>query len=275
VTDQSSTAHPDIIGDVVFGGPTSTVAVCTLASRRLLPLLAGRPEIGIAGRVFTENVGVERMVQNLVAHSQYRFMIVCGRESQHRVGQTILALHRVGLDASARVIGSDGPEPFLPNLTDAQLRAFQERVTLVDMIGIEDADAIVARAAELQAEPSSKLDPGAEAVARIATETIVAAPTPPTSWEYDPAGFYLILVDRAHRRLRAEQYSQDRRLLRVFEGRNAQELCHTIVREAQVTLLAHAAYLGRELAKADAALHLDLEYEQDAPLRADRPRPAP
>ena len=33
-----------------------------------------------------------------------------------------------------------------------------------------------------------------------------------------------------------------------------------------MTLLAHAAYLGRELAKAETALALGLEYDQDRPL---------
>jgi len=52
----------------------------------------------------------------------------------------------------------------------------------------------------------------------------------------------------------------------VFEGRRAEDLCHTIVRRGDVTLLAHAAYLGRELAKAETALEFDLEYDQDRPL---------
>ena len=78
-------------------------------------MLAGRPEIAIAGRVFTENVGIERMVQNIVAHATLRFLIVCGRESRHRVGQTILALHQAGLDAGSRVVGSEAPEPIMPN----------------------------------------------------------------------------------------------------------------------------------------------------------------
>src|SRR3954469_20041745 len=85
---------PPIIGDVVFGSVDSPVAVCTLASRALLPALAGRPEIAVAGRVYTENIGVERMVQNLAAFATVRFLIVCGRETRHKVGQTILALHR-------------------------------------------------------------------------------------------------------------------------------------------------------------------------------------
>lgn len=292
---------PAILGDVVFGGMESPVAVCTLASRSLLPALAGRPEIAVAGRVFTENVGIERMVQNLAAFTSIRYLIVCGRETPHRVAQTIFSLHRFGLDEHGRVVGSDAPEPYMPNLTAEQLRTFQERILLVDLVGVTDAEAIAARARALCAEPPPETGPpvrggaagaaaargasicgapatGAAAApeseppapARSAVEAIVAERDPPSAWVYDPVGFFLVFVDRERRRLRLEQYGQDRRLVRVIEGRNAEELCHTVVRIGQVTLLAHAAYLGRELARAEAALALGLDYEQDRPLAPRR-----
>src|SRR5215207_3786834 len=106
---EAASDRPAIVGDVVFGDMASPVAVCTLASRSMLARLAGRSEIAVAGRVYTENVGIERMVQNLAAFDSVRFLIVCGRETRHKVGQTILALHSSGLDADARVIGSDAP----------------------------------------------------------------------------------------------------------------------------------------------------------------------
>jgi tetrahydromethanopterin S-methyltransferase subunit A len=262
--------RPAIVGDVVFGSAESPVAVCTLASRSLLPELAGRPEIAVAGRVFTENVGVERMVQNLAGFETVRFLIVCGRETRHRVGETILALHRDGLDAGGRVIGSDAPDPTLPNLTADLLRTFQERVAVVDMIGIVDATAIVERAAALAAlpvaPPRHRAVTAAPAVHPNDVERIVASRDPASSWEYDPAGYFLVFADHARRRLLVEHHTQGHLLVRVFEGRRAEELCHTIVRRGEVTLLAHAAYLGRELAKAETALELDLEYDQDRPL---------
>lgn len=263
-------APPSIVGDVVFGSMESPVAVCTLASRSLLPALAGRPEIAIAGRVFTENVGIEKMVQNLVAMPSLQYLIVCGRESNHRVGETILALHTAGLDADARVVGSSAPEPFLPNLTAEQLHAFQQRVTLVDLIGEMDAATILARARELAAgEPSPQRSSAQPAPAPV-LETIPASPDPADAWVYDPIGFFLIDVDWERQLIRAEQYGQDRTLLRAIEGRSARDVTQTIERLGQVTLLAHAAYLGRELAKAEAALAFGLEYLQDSPLRTRR-----
>ena len=52
----------------------------------------------------------------------------------------------------------------------------------------------------------------------------------------------------------------------VFSGRTAKELCVKIFEETQpcpVTLLNHAAYLGREFVKAELALLTDKEYIQD------------
>jgi tetrahydromethanopterin S-methyltransferase subunit A len=270
--------RPAIVGDVVFGSMDSPVAVCTLASRSMLAALAGRPEIAVAGRVYTENVGVERMVQNLAAFDSVRFLIVCGRESRHKVGQTILALHRSGVDAKLRVIGSEAPEPITPNLAADQLQTFQERIAVVDMIGVTDASAVVERARALAASP-----PPASATAGDGPKAptpepdavrIVATRDPTDAWLYDPVGYFLVFVDRARGVLRAEQYSQEHRRLRIVEGATAEEICHTIVRLGQVTVLAHAAYLGRELAKAESALKLGLDYEQDRLLASPPVPPA-
>jgi tetrahydromethanopterin S-methyltransferase subunit A len=264
----ADSAPPEIVGDVVFGSMDSPVAVCTLGSRTLLPALAGRSEIAVAGRVFTENIGIERMVQNLVAFASVRYLIVCGRETQHHVGQTILALHRSGLDASGRVIGSDAPDPQMPNLTAEQLCGFQEHVTLVDMIGEQDAGAILARASELAAAPiEPRKSGGADVPVAPLVEHIMATRDPASAWVYDPTGYFLVFVDRAHGQLRVEHYDQEHRLLRVFWGRGADEIAHTIMRLGLVTLLPHAAYLGRELGRAETALRLDAHYEQDRPVQ--------
>ncbi len=78
-------------------------------------------------------------------------------------------------------------------------------------------------------------------------------------------------IDRQRRRLLLDHYDQDRRLLHRLEGESAAALAQTVVRFGLVSELSHAAYLGRELARAEAALTLGLRYEQDSPLRADRP----
>jgi tetrahydromethanopterin S-methyltransferase subunit A len=258
--------HPEIVGDVVFGSMDSPVAVCTLASRTLLPELAGHPEIAIAGRVFTENVGIERMVQNLVAFASIQYLIVCGRETPHHVGNTILALHQHGLDESGRVIGSNAPEPLMPNLSPSDIARFQEHITVVDLIGETDATVILSRAADLGSQRVESGAPVASQPAEPNVEHIVSTRDPASAWTYDPTGYFLIFVDRAHAQLRIEHYTQEHRLQRVIWGRGADEISHTILRLGLVTLMPHAAYLGRELGRAESALRLGVHYEQDRPL---------
>ena len=273
-------------GDFVLGDSESPIAVCTLATRTLLPKLAGRPEIAIAGRVFTENVGVERMVRNLLAMPGLSTLILCGRESRHRVGETILCLHRDGLDASGRVVGSRAPEPFMPNLDRTDLRRFQDRFSVIDLIGELSVDTVLARARACLEQgrrpgaaddrsaaenPSPEPLPADASAAARSVERLVASPDPPEAWRYDPSGFFLIFPARDRGSLLVEQYDRDRTLLRVIEGRTATEICHTLVRHGLVQELGHAAYLGRELARAEDAVRLGLHYEQDSPLQPNRP----
>jgi len=266
-----SVDRPDLVGDVVFGSRDSPVAVCTLASRALLPLLAGRPEVAVAGRVYTENVGIERMVQNLLRLPTVRFLLVCGRETRHHVGQTILALHRSGLDGDGRVIGSDAPEPLMPNLQADELRRFQQDIVVVDLIGETSADVIIARAAELATTVDAMPAAPAAPPAAAAVEHVMATRDPASAWVYDPMGYFLIFVDTAHAMLRIEHYDQRHRLHRVVWGQAAPEIHQTIVRLGLVTLLEHAAYLGRELGRAESAMRLGLPYDQDRPLAMPAP----
>ncbi|MFN8635718.1 MAG: DUF4346 domain-containing protein [Chloroflexota bacterium] len=267
-----SATQPSIVGDVVFGGADSPVAVCTLGSRALLAELAGRPEIFVAGRVFTENIGVEKMVENLAALPSIRYLIVCGRETQHLVGQTILALHRHGLDADRRVVGSTAPEPILPNLDPRHLATFQSHLAVLDMVGIVEVQAIVEAARRLTQDGPPERSPERATGTAMAhnapaeVETVAARRDPANAWQYDPAGYFVVVLDRERGLLRAEQYTPEHQHVRSVEGRAAEEICHTIGRMQLVTLLPHALYLGRELAKAETALALDLPYEQDRPL---------
>ncbi len=282
MTRQPDAGCPSIVGDVVFGNMGSPVAVCTLATRSLLADLAGHDEIAIAGRCQTENIGIERMVQNLVANPDLRYFLLCGQETSHAVGQTILSLHARGIDDDHRVIGSVAPDPVLPNLTPEQLRVFQERITLVDMIGARDPAAIIARAGALwssaladkqgghqrgdshaECSQHSLVQPAPDAVATV--DHVIAEADSGEAWEYDPLGYFLILVDRAGGRIFVEHHDRDHRLLRTLEGTTAQAIGQTIARRSLASNAAHLVYLGRELMKAELALRHSLHYEQDVP----------
>src|SRR5436190_20550374 len=202
-------SSPYAPGEFVLGGSESSVAVCTLASQSLLTLLAGRPEIAIAGRVYTENVGIEKMVQNLLANPRLRYLLLCGRESRHRVGQAILSLHRNGVDSvTRRIRGATAPEPVLANLSAEAVVEFQRRFEVVDLIGEQDPERILERA-RAGLGPRSPAEPGGAAMEPPSPETpkvIRAEADPASAWTYDPRGFFLIQVDRPRRLLLLEHY---------------------------------------------------------------------
>ena len=83
----------------------------------------------------------------------------------------------------------------------------------------------------------------------------------------DSAGFFVIQVDGVAGEIIVEHYDASFHLLRVLRGKKALEIYSTIVRNGWVTVLGHAAYLGRELAKAELALQRGWTYEQNEELK--------
>jgi ferredoxin len=85
-------------------------------------------------------------------------------------------------------------------------------------------------------------------------------------WAMDPKGFFTIKPEPAEQLIRMRCYGGDHALFLVIEGKNAEEIYNTAVREGLVSLMAHAAYLGSELMKAEIAMKKNLPYVQDDPL---------
>jgi len=124
---------PPIRGDYWLEDPESRIAVVTLASHLRAKGAA------IYGPCKTENLGVEKVVANLISNSNLRFLLVCGAESKgHLPGDSILALHRNGIDEEGRIVGSKGAIPFIENLSKEAIDRFQRQVDVIDRIGLVD-----------------------------------------------------------------------------------------------------------------------------------------
>lgn len=124
---------PPMRGDFRLDDPKSQIAVVTLAS--------GLGAVGAAiwGPCKTENLGVEKVVANLISNSNLRFLLVCGEESKgHLPGNSILALSRNGIDDEGRIVGSKGAIPFIENLSKEAIERFQRQVEVIDRIGLVD-----------------------------------------------------------------------------------------------------------------------------------------
>ena len=128
---------PPVRGDYQVGNANAGVAVVTLASS-IFPKGAA-----ICGQCKTENLGVEKIVANVISNCNIRILILCGAESKgHLPGNTIMALHKNGIDEQGRIIGSKGAIPFIQNLPAQAIARFQSQVELVDCIGLEDIEQI-------------------------------------------------------------------------------------------------------------------------------------
>ena len=130
------------------GNPDSSVAVCTLASVGLLKKFRDSEVLGrvsIAGRLFSENRGIDSVMEHLYRNKKIETIILCGRDAWgHKAGHSLLALHRNGVDKDNRIIGSASPDPRL-TVSRSKIAHFQDNVTIVNLINEEDFEAIAGR----------------------------------------------------------------------------------------------------------------------------------
>jgi tetrahydromethanopterin S-methyltransferase subunit A len=87
----------------------------------------------------------------------------------------------------------------------------------------------------------------------------------------DPKGYFVIFADRLQGLLTLEHYTNEGVLDTRIEGRSATELYTAAIEEELVSRLDHAAYLGRELARAEECVKTNRVYVQDgAPEKGQR-----
>ena len=249
-----------------------SVAICTLASEALMDELAPLAPSGVAivGRAFTENFGVEKLVTNIVANPRLRTLILCGTESRHRVGQTLVALHTNGRDDKGRVIGAEPPLPIVRSLSEEAVRIYQEKVAIVDLRGVESKEAILAQAESAEAEGrepwAEQWEPSVPTVRHGPGSSSMAAGGMVGRFTPDATGLFLIGLGPWGDTIEMEHYTRDGYLDYRISGRSAQEVCHALIEAKLVGDSTHALYLGRETHKAELALRHGLEYEQDRAL---------
>jgi len=146
---------PVVKGEYESGDPENPVAVTTCGShiKGAAQLEAGA---AITGPHKTENLGIEKIVANIISNPNIRFLLVTGAEVKgHIAGEAIIMLHKNGIKEN-RIVGATGAIPYIENLPDDAIKRFQEQIEVVDMIGTEDENAIVSKIKELAAK-----DPGA------------------------------------------------------------------------------------------------------------------
>jgi tetrahydromethanopterin S-methyltransferase subunit A len=166
MADKTSPASgwPLVKGDFHSGDANSCVAVVTMGSHLDEQAICDAGA-ALCGSCKTENLGLEKVIANVIANPNIRFILLCGTEVKgHLSGQTLKALHEGGVQGG-KVVGSQGAIPFIENLDDAAIKRFQEQTEVVDIMESEDLGAIKAKIAELKGK-----DPGAFGAAPIVVE---------------------------------------------------------------------------------------------------------
>lgn len=113
---------PPLPGDFYVVRSGASVAVCTLNSEALaVSLASSQPEgLAIVGTMHTENLGIERVIKNVLSNPHIRFLLLCGEDTQqpvgHLPGQSLECLFRNGLDDRGRITGARGRRPVLKNV---------------------------------------------------------------------------------------------------------------------------------------------------------------
>ena len=247
-------------------------AICTLTDDSLAKTLAQTASsTAIVGTLQTENLGIERLILNTIANPNVRFLILCGADSRqaigHRPGASLLALARSGLSERQRIIDAPGKRPVLRNINATAVEHFRRTVELIDLVGETDLEILLKRVESLESRT-----PGP--VTLFEPERLI--PTiqghVPKRMRPDPAGYFVIYPDRARGVLSLEHYRNDGLLDIIIEGHTAAELYTAAIERELLTRFDHAAYLGRELARAEQALESGDDYVQDAaPEQNSRP----
>ena len=80
-------------------------------------------------------------------------------------------------------------------------------------------------------------------------------------WMQDPKGYFLIRVK--NNIIEVGYCTNDHKLIKIIRGKTPEEIVYKIIDLGLVSVLDHAAYLGKELQKAAYSLKFNFKYIQD------------
>ncbi len=268
-------AWPVAPGAYIVGDRLGTIAVCTLTSGALNRAIAALPGVAIAGRLYTCNLGIEKIILNVCANPRIGILMLCGQESRlFRPGQSLRALAEQGIGPDMRIVGAQGYLPVLRGVSIAAVEQFRRQVILVDRSGELDVTTIGKEIAGLarQLTPAEGRAARQEITDAVCgydeNQFIVLRPGGKReSLAYDPKGNFIITLDPQSRRIVAHHYLPDMTPAHVMRSSSGEAMVLALIQAGLVTQLTHAAYLGAEFAKAETALRLGSIYEQDQPMR--------
>lgn len=128
--------------------PAAVIIILTYDAEAIPPEIEKLVRTGVeagaalSGTLQTANIGIEKVICNIVANPNIRYLILGGPESEgHKTGDAIRALFRNGVDEKKRIIGTTGLSAYLYNVPMVFIDRFRSQLTLVDC-QFQDGDVI-------------------------------------------------------------------------------------------------------------------------------------
>ena len=100
-------------------------------------------KVAIFGPLKTENIGIEKIVANVISNPHIRYLVVCGNDIRgHRSGLSLIALNKNGIDKQHRIIDAPGAIPYIENLDNKAIARFRKQIKILNLIGVKNKDNI-------------------------------------------------------------------------------------------------------------------------------------
>ena len=101
----------------------------------------------IIGTCKTENIGIERVIINVISNPSIRFFILAGPEIPgHQTGKSLSCLYSNGVDKETRkILDSPGAIPYIENVPLEGVERFREQVEFIDMMNNSNSEEIAQR----------------------------------------------------------------------------------------------------------------------------------
>lgn len=99
-------------------------------------------DIMIAGRLHSENKGIDQMIDYCINHPQLKYIILCGKDTNgHYPGDALISLIEKGIDGNGKILGAISPSPFISSSKENVVK-FKNQVNIIDMRNCFDTNKI-------------------------------------------------------------------------------------------------------------------------------------
>lgn len=128
-----------------FKGNGLNVSICTLSSIDLLKAISKSElmnKLVIAGRLFSENKGVDQIIRYCLNDSKIEYIVLCGKDTKgHFPGDALINLLKNGVTTDCRILGTVAPYPFI-STSKEDVAKFTMQISVIDLRNCFDIDKI-------------------------------------------------------------------------------------------------------------------------------------